>query len=293
MTADGTTQPRARLFDVRYTRFAGAREPRWRSVLALTRSSAGRALGLRRSTGAKVWPFLLLLAAYLPAAIVVGLPLLVDTGETTLDLLSYAQLLSVGTFVTVAYVSTTIPSLLTRERRDRVLSLYFSTALSPVEYLVGKLLAALLLSSLVTLGPLLVLYAGQLLTADSPLQRLRDTGGDLPAVLLSGLAVALYFAALGLLAGSLTGKRLFAVGGLLAVLLVTPVLAALTAELSGRSWTRALDLSTLPVQAVSRVLPRSDVGDIAPAGAAWTAYAVVLVLAAVVLALRYLRAGRA
>lgn len=287
------TEPAARLFDVRYTRFSGAREPRWRGVLALMRTSAGRALGLRRSTGAKIWPFLLLLVAYLPAAIVVGVPLLINTGEATLNLLGYAQLLGVGTFVTVAYVSTTIPSLLTRDRRDRVLSLYFSTAQSPAEYLLGKLLAALLLSSLVTLGPLLVLSAGQILTADSPLQRLRDVAGDVPAVLLGGLVVALYFAALGLLAGSLTSKRLFAVGGLLAVLLVTPVLAALTSELSGRSWTRALDLSTLPVQAASRVLPDSNTEQIAPAGAAWTVYAIVLAVSATVLALRYFRAGRA
>lgn len=288
-----SNEPAARLFDVRYSRFSGAREPRWRSVLALTRSSAGRALGLRRSTGAKIWPFLLLLAAYLPAIIAVGVPLLINIDESPTEILDYREILTLGVLVTVAFVTTTVPSMLTRERRDRVLSLYFSTALSPAEYLAGKLLAALLLAGLVTLGPVLVLFAGSILAADAPLKRLGDLGTDLPAVVLGGLAVALYFAALGLLAGSLTSKRVFAIGGLLALFLVTPILSGLVFSLNGARWTRTLDLATLPVQAASHVLPDvSNLGDVAPAGAAWGAYVLVVGLCAVVVALRYVRGDR-
>lgn len=288
-----TPGPAARLYDVSYSRFSGAHEGRWRSVLALARSSTGRALGLRRSAGAKVWPFLLLLAAYLPAVIVVGIPLIVPASPPPLELLAYDELLGVGGVIIVAFVVTTLPSLLTRDRRDRVLTLYFSTALSRAEYLLGKLLAALALVLLVTLGPLLVLFVGSIVTADSPLERLRGLGGDLPAVLLAGLAVALYFSALGLAAGALTAKRVFAIGGLLGVLLVTPVLAGLGEELTGRRWTRVLDLATMPVRAAGHLLPDSTINDGGPSGAAiWTSYAVVVAGCLAVLALRYLRGGR-
>lgn len=278
----------ARLYDVRYSRYTGAREARWRSVLALARSSATRALGLRRTRGAKAWPFLLIALAHLPVLAVVGVPLLLDGGPAPLDLLSYAQLLAVITPVVIAFAATTLPSLLTRERRDRVLSLYFSTALSPREYLLGKALAALGLMLLVTLSPLLVLIAGTVLTAQAPLEALSSDGRDLPAVVAAGLVVAVYFGALGLLAGSLTVKRLFAVGGLLALLLVTPVLAELVAELSGRTDVLAADLGFAPVRAAATLLPGPGVDEMAPPGGlVWAICAGAVLLAAVVLTVRY------
>ncbi len=248
-------EPAAKLYDIRYSRYAGVREARWRSVLALARSSATRALGLRRTAGAKVWPFLLVTLAHVPAVVAVGVPLLFDAAPDPLELLPYLQLLITIIPVIIGFAATTLPSLLTRERRDRVLSLYFSTAVSPWEYLAGKVLAALALMSLVTLTPLLVLLIGSILTADAPLDTLREDGPDLLVVVVGGLAVALYFAALGLLAGALTSKRVFAVGGLLAVLLVTPIVANLVAELSDRPDVAAGDLSTVSLRAADSLLP--------------------------------------
>lgn len=281
----------ARLYDVRYSRYSGPREPRWRSVLALARSSATRAIGLRRTTGAKVWPFLLITAAHLPVVAALGIPLLFDGAPEPLELLSYSQVLVTITPVIVAFAATTLPSLLTRERRDRVLSLYFSTAVSTWEYLVGKVLAALWLMSLVTLSPLLVLLAGSVLTSEQPADALREQGGDLLQVVLAGLVVALYFGALGLLAGSLTSKRVFAVGGLLGVLLVTPVVSVLVANLSGRMAVLAADLSTVALRAASAVLPEStfDGGDAPPDALVWAVWAGALLLSAAVLAVRYTR----
>lgn len=285
MTApDHAAAPRAVLHDVRYSRYGGPRESRRRSVLALTRSSTTRALGLRRGAGAKVWPFLLLTVAHLPVVVVVGLPLIVDGGPGSTDLLSYPQLLGVLTLVIVAFSATALPSLLTRDRRDRVLSLYFSTALSPREYLLGKVLAAVGLVCLVSLSPLLALFLGTVLTADAPLDQLRASAPDLPALLAAGLLVAVHFAALGLLAGSLTGKRVFAVGGMLAVLLVTPLLGGLTFGITGDRDALALDVAQAPLRAAATFLPGRSLEPEPPAGVlAWTVVGVVVLLAVVVL----------
>ncbi len=287
----------AQLYDVRYSRYDGTREARWRSVLALARSSAARALGLRRTTGAKVWPFLLIIAAHLPVVAALGIPLLFDEAPEPLELVPFGQLLVVTISVQVAFAATTLPSLLTRERRDRVLSLYFSTAVSPSEYLIAKVLAATALMSLVVLSPLLILLVGSVLTDERPLDQLRDVGGDLPAVLATGLAVALYFAALGLLAGSLTSKRVFAVGGLLAVLLVTPVVGNLVAEITQRSAVRTADLTTLPLRAADSLLPGDTVDqprEERPSdGLVWAVFVGVVLLSATVLVVRYRRADDA
>ena len=286
-----TTETPAQLYDVRYSRYSGAREPRWRSVLALARSSATRAVGLRRTTGAKVWPFLLIVAAHLPAIAPIAVPLLFDAAPDPLELMPYSQLLAIITPVIVAFAATTLPSLLTRERRDRVLSLYFSTALSPWEYLAGKVLAALGLMSLVTLSPLLVLLVGSVLTSDAPLDALRDDGRHVLAVIGAGLVLALYFSALGLLAGALTAKRVFAIGGLLAVLLVTPVVAALVSNISGEPAILGADLSTVALRAASELLPGRGIDDGGasgpPTALVWGVCCGVVLLSAAVLSVSY------
>ena len=285
------TEPAARLYDVRYSRFTGERQGRLSSVLSLAWSSATRAVGLRRTTGSKVWPFLLIGAAHLPAVAAIGVPLLFDDAPPPLTLVSYSSMLAIITPIMVAFAATTLPSLLTRERRDRVLSLYFSTAVSPKEYLAGKVLTAVGLMALVTLSPLLVLLVGSVLTADLPLTALREDGADLPIVVLAGLVAALYFAALGLLAGSLTAKRVFAVGGLLAVLLVTPVLSALVADLTDRPAVLAGNLALVPVRAATSLLPGASFdaqnGPGPSDGLVWLLLAAVVLVSAVVLAVRY------
>ena len=57
------------------------------------------------------------------------------------------------------------PELLCPDRRDRTLTLYFSTAVSRSEYVIGKLLAAILPLLLLTLVPLVFLYAGNVVFA--------------------------------------------------------------------------------------------------------------------------------
>lgn len=281
----------ATLYDVRYSRYCGARESRLRSVLSLTRSSTTRALGLRRTTGAKVWPFLLVAAAHLPVVAAVGVPLLFDGAPDPLEIMPLSQLLVFLIPVLVAFAATTLPSLLTRERRDRVLSLYFSTALSPWEYLAGKALAAIALMSLVTVVPLVLLLGGSIATSETPLDALRNDGSGILLVLVGGLVVATWFAALGLIAGSLTSKRIFAIGGLLAVLLVTPIVFNLLAELTGTYGLRVGDLTTTPLRAADGPLPGAssfDGEDGNPAtGLVWTAFGAVVLLSGGVLARRY------
>jgi ABC-2 type transport system permease protein len=283
----------AKLYDVRYSRYSGSREARWRSVLALARSSTTRALGLRRTTGAKVWPFLLITLAHLPVVAAVGVPMLFDQAPSPLELLPYSQMMAILTPVLIAFAATTLPSLLTRERKDRVLSLYFSTAVSRVEYLLGKGLAALALMSLVTLSPLLVLLIGSILTADAPLDAVRDDGAGLPGVVAGGLVIALFYASLGLLAGSLTAKRIFAIGGLLAALLVTPILFTLVFELSGQEQALAGDLAQAPLRATTDLLPGEGFDDehliAGPSSlAVWSVVVGAMLLSAAVLAFRYL-----
>jgi ABC-2 type transport system permease protein len=285
-------QESAVIHDVRYSRFQGELRPRIYAVLALARSSAYRALGIRRSAGAKVWPFMLLAAAYIPAIVAVGVPLLTGI-SSPLEVISYWDLINLISLILVAYGATTLPSLLTRERRDRVLSLYFSTALAPMEYVVGKVIAALMLLLLITLGPLLVVFVGGIIVADSPLQFAGDHLDELPRLVLAAFLFAAHHAAIGLALGSFTARRVFAVGGYLAIMMVTPVVGGLLWFVSGESRLMLLiDMLSLPSALTTGLLDGpADPGPLPPTGPAWFVFAVVVIVGLGTVVARY-RSGR-
>ncbi|WP_432495905.1 hypothetical protein [Kineococcus auxinigenes] len=281
----GAGAPRAVLHDVRYSRFTGALRPRRSAVGALVAAGVRRPLGLRRSAGAKVWPFLLLAVAYMPALAVVAVPLLVpQVGVQPTELIGYPQLLATNSVVVLAFVATAVPAVLTRDRRDRVLSLYFATALSRAEYVLGMALSAVALLLLIVLGPALVLFVGSIATADDPGRWFADSAGDLPRILLASLVVVLPNAALGLAVASLTSRRVVAVGGYLAVVLVGPVLTRLVAVVVEADWPLAFDPAGGPVLLATTVVDGSP----APQGAlAWVVWAALVVAGSAVLVGRY------
>ncbi|MEZ0166198.1 hypothetical protein AB2L27_15670 [Kineococcus sp. LSe6-4] len=288
---DPRQSPRAVLHDIRYSRFAGRLQPRRSAVGSFVASGIRRPLGLRRSAGAKVWPFLLLAAAYLPALAVVAVPLLVPAVQVQpTDLIGYPQLLTTNSVVLLAFVATSIPSMLTRDRRDRVLSLYFATALSWVEYVVGVVLAAVALLALIVLGPMLVLFVGSIATADAPGTWFADNAGDLPRIVGAAALVVLFHTSLGLAIGALTSKRVFAVGGYLAVVLVGPTLTGVVAAVTGADWPLSLDPASGPIRLATTFIG-GGLGD--PGVLAWVVWVVVVVGGFGVLAGRYAKGGDA
>ncbi|RKS71506.1 ABC-2 type transport system permease protein [Motilibacter peucedani] len=291
-TSIGTDKPQAVIHDVRYSRFEGQLRPRRSAVLALARSSALRALGIRRSAGAKIWPFLLVAAAFAPAVVSVGVPLLLnEVGvKGPLDVLKYSDSVDMLTPILIAYAASTVPSLLTRERRDGVLSLYFSTAVSPGEYVVGKVLAAVAVLSLVTFFPLLLMLVGGIVVADSPVSYARHHGSDWGKVLLVGLVVSLFHAAIGLGLGSLTARRVFAVGGYVALMLVPTVLFGVLFAITSSRGFLALVLAGVPPRLAEVVFGDQtgvDTTQVPPTGACWVVWALVVVAGFGTMVLRY------
>lgn len=286
-------EPQAVLHDIRYSRFEGELRPRWAAVWALARSTAGRALGLRRSAGAKIWPFLLVAGCFIPAIVAVGVPLLlnevgIDEPE---DVLEYADLLDAVTPLVVAYAASVVPSMLTRERRDGVLSLYFSTALAPLEYVIGKVISAVMVLALIVLGPLMLLWVGGILVAKQPLDTLGNDIDQLPRILVAALVVCLFHAALALGLGAATPRRVFAVGGYVALMLVPSVLFGILFGITENGAFLSIIPLALPVLLAREVLGQPIVDgnpeEMPVIGVSWVAWVVVVVIGFGAMALRY------
>jgi ABC-2 type transport system permease protein len=180
------------------------------------------------------------------------------------------------------------PELLCPDRRDGTLSLYFATAVGRGDYVLGKVLAAILPLLLVTVLPPAILYAGNVLFATHPLGYVQEHTHDIPRILASGTAVSLYFAFVGLAISSLTGRRAFAVGGYLAFLIVPTIIAGILADnLDNADNLRLFAFAAVPIHTARNLYPDSPtIGD--PTDTAWAlTWLLLIVLSALVLVWRF------
>jgi ABC-2 type transport system permease protein len=277
----------ARLIDTAFIRYDGPRSGRLAAIWSLARWSAMRALGARRGWKVKVIPIALTLLAFAPALVILGLRALFGTSSITKNIITalpYSNYVATVSVIVLAFTVVITPELVCPDRRDRTLSLYFSTAVSRFDYLAGKILAALLL---VTMAPVLLLYVGTILFAVHPLGYVQHHWLDVPRIVGSGLIVAVFFALVGLAISSLTSRRAFAVGGYLAFLAIPTVIGGVLGDALNHHGLHVLAFAASPIKAGQGLFPGySDPSGIS--AVTWASVAVeVSALALGILAFRY------
>jgi len=256
-----------RVHDVRFSRFEGELEGEGAAILSLARWSALRSMGARRSWKVKLLPISLTLIAFAPAIVVLGLRALfssrVDINiETALPYRDYAGTIGL---VIVLFAAVTTPELLCPDRRHRVLTLYFSTALTRGQYVFGKALAAIVPLLGVTLIPMWFLFAGNVLFAVHPLGYVQDRADDFLRITAGGLVLAFFFAFAGLAIASLTERRAFAVGGYLAFMTVPAIVGGTLAEVTGSDSFILLAFPLAPVHVLESLYPNFQGEGVSPA----------------------------
>jgi ABC-2 type transport system permease protein len=156
--SEGTVDD-ARIFDRGYRRYSGERTGVQGAVKTLVKQSLRHALGLGRAARFKVVPLAIVMMAYLPAAVFVGLAALipVDTEDFLPTYAEYYGFVAATIYLLAGFVS---PELLCRDRRTGLLGVYLTSPLSRPTYLLGKVISVFTILLLVTLGPpLLMLIA--------------------------------------------------------------------------------------------------------------------------------------
>ncbi len=287
--ASGTGAGEARIADARLQRWDGARSGRWAAVRALARWSATGALGARRGWRAKLAPIALSLIALTPAIVVLGVRALIPGGAIDLDEITFSGYQRGTGLVILIFAGLVAAEVMCPDRRDGVLSLYFATALSRLEYVVGKLMATAVPMLLVTLVPMLVLYWGIVVFEDAPVTYLREHWLTLGRIVLSGALVAGYFAVVGIAIASLTSRRAYAVGAYLALLVGATAAADALGEAGGPGWVDALRLGTVPAELSARLYPGAESDSEVPLVGWAISYVVVVSVAAGVLVRRFRR----
>jgi ABC-2 type transport system permease protein len=290
--------PAGAIYDRGYRHYDGPREGRQRRVRAIVVAGVRRALGLKRNWKAKVVPFALIVAAFGPVLAFVGVRLLV--GEAVGQFLGYADYFRIVAVVLLLFSATAAPELLCPDRRQHVLALVFTRPVTRVDYLAAKLAALLLVIGLVALLPLVILFAGNALTAPSAATYLRQHVGDLGRIVFAGGVLTVFYAVVSLAVASLAERRSLATAGLLGSFLASSALAnamffTSPPTMPGRRWLAFVALGPMPARFVDWVFgerfdPSSLAGQAGFTGPAYlAALAVLTLVAGAVLAWRIAR----
>jgi len=237
-----------RVYDRGYRPYEGELGGRSAARLALLRASVRRALGIRRSWRQKLFPWLLLGIATVPAIVNVGVAYLTrDRFEGGIDIITYQEYVGVSTALLV-FVGLTAPDVVCPDRRNRTLPLLFARPLTGVDYVIAKVGAIAGIVFAFGFLPQAVLFIGQTLVSDAALEYVADNAAVLWQVPIAVGLLALYYASVAVAVSSFATRRIVAAAALLVLLLVTSISAAILTEgTTGPSGWEALNLLSAPL----------------------------------------------
>jgi ABC-2 type transport system permease protein len=276
----------ARILGTGYRAYTGPRLGPRHATWTLARHTFERVMGLRRPARYKVLPILTLVIAYLPAVAFIGAIALLPTrrlGDFVPDVARYYSFVTAALWLFAALAA---PEALCPDKRSHVLGLYLASPLTRVSYLAAKAGAVATAVALVTLGPPLVLLAGESLQNAGP----RGVGGFMSTLghaLGAGVALAFMFTAISLVIPSLTDRRGFAAAGNVLVLLGSAAVSNILAFglRFGDGWL-LVGLARLPYELTTRIFGRTGLPTPSrtplPTAAVYLAAAAVTAVAAAV-----------
>jgi ABC-2 type transport system permease protein len=233
-TEQASPQPYGEIFDRGYQHYAGERLGRRHAVRALTIYSIKRGLGIKKKWTAKILPIILYAIAFIPAMVIIALLAFLPADELGIG---FDSLYGTIETVILIFAAALAPEMLADDRRDNVLSLYFSRPITRWDYLGAKVAAMSMLMGTIVFGPPLLLYFGLILNADSPVSYFFDNLGTLLKIIGYGVLIAAFFAALGLIVAQFTTRKGIAAAVLIVgTLLLTGIVNGFFEALSDQSW---------------------------------------------------------
>jgi ABC-2 type transport system permease protein len=215
------------IHDIGYQRYAGPRLGRRYAVRSLYVHSLRSAFGLGRSVKAKIFPWFVIGILFFIA--IISVVIRSQTGQLGVSYLSFPGRAGL---LTVLFLCSAAPELVSRDLRAKTLPLYFSRPITRTDYALAKLAATVTAVWLALAGPILFMFLGSAFS----LKQTSDIFGEF-ADFLSGWALAgiyaLVFGVLGTLISSLFGRRMVAAAVIVGYFLLTGALVGVFAVIFG------------------------------------------------------------
>ncbi|GGS58809.1 MULTISPECIES: ABC transporter permease subunit [Streptomyces] len=204
----------SRIHDIGYRGYDGPRLGRAYARRSLYSQSLRGAYGLGRSVKSKVLPMLLFAVMCVPAAIMVAVAVATKAHELPVSYTRYAIIMQA---VISLYVASQAPQAVSRDLRFKTVPLYFSRPIETADYVRAKFAALASALFVLTAAPLLVMYAGALLSKMGFAHQTKEFAQGLVSVAL----LSLLFAGIGLVIAAFTPRRGFGIAAVIAVLTIS------------------------------------------------------------------------
>lgn len=277
----------AQIHDISFAGYDGERTSVARVPLVLAWWSVLRAFGRRRGWVAKFVPFALLGLAFMPAVGVLTVRGLfakqLDEIQLPVEMLPYSAYLGIIATMIVLWTALVTPELVCPDIQHRVTTLYFATAVSPSRYVFGKWLASFGALLSMTLLPVLLLWIGNIMFAPSVTDALRADLDQLPRIVGAAVIVAVFFSTLGLAIAAMTGRRAYAIGALVGLILGSGVLSGVVISTGNTDLGAAVNLVGAPIQLAQRLFDDNGIS----VGAHVLSYLIIVGLSAFALLNRF------
>ncbi len=250
------------IFDRGYLHYDGPRLGIPAAIWALARYSMARAIGIRRPWTAKIIPFLIYAAVLIPVALAIGIRAFVPA----FNFLTYGEFFGAIFILEGIFVALIAPEMVSTDRHDKLLPLYFSRPIGRNAYVLAKLLGTGLLTLSVSLVPVVIMWIGNVLLASDPALAFREGLDDLGKIVVAGVLIAFYLGSIGLMISSFTGRKSVAVGVIVLGFVISESLSlalseALRDQPDLERWMFVLSPARTIVSMVNGLFPLND-GDI-------------------------------
>jgi len=264
------------VFDIGYQRYAGVREGRGRSRLAIFKNGVRTALGFGRGGRAKILPWLFI--AVLSA---IGLVMALIAGAANrfggpgaaeqLNLPSHADYYGIASMILFVFAAVVAPELLCRDRREGTINLYLVRPVTGSDYVAARWAAFFVVVTAAAWLPQIILWLGLSLGDVKPVEYVRDHWLDVPRFLAAGLVIAVYATTLAMLVASFTTRRAYASVFLVGLFVITtPFTVGMSQQIEGPlgQWISMFSLTNIPQHVSDLIFGKvSEMTDRAPARA--------------------------
>jgi ABC-2 type transport system permease protein len=223
------TDPTSTIHDLGYRRYEGPREGARGAFDALVWQGIRTMFGIGRPIKAKAVPVFVIVVTMLPALAA----LTASSASGGQMAVQYGILIAPQLLLFVLYGAAQAPEMLSRDQQHRVLPLMFTRDVTRVQYASARLLAMFSAMFVVCLGPLLLLYIGEIGIAKEPAQAFQQMRGKIGPVFLHATMTAWVIAGVSAALASLTARRAYATAAVIGVFLVVAAVATGLNELAG------------------------------------------------------------
>ena len=150
------------VFDLGYKPYTGPRLGRSGAIRAMIKDGIRRVMGIRRKARKKVYPWVLVALATLPAIVFVGLAFFMNTFSPDAEspFGGHAEYLALSGAIVMLFVALAAPELLISDREQGVLSVYSSRPMTAWDYIGARAGALAAVVASFVIFPNLLMYLG-------------------------------------------------------------------------------------------------------------------------------------